>query len=186
MPSIAFILTTVLLLAPPHAGADTINACAKKTNGTLRLVADLGQCTSNEAPISWESEGPQGPAGPQGEPAPAPPRFELVGFTSATFDGDEGVLGFTLACQAEFPGTRMCFTQEALNVVDVPLLAGRAWIRLSPSLSSNTNTFEGASNKHCFVWGSLGTTGQLMDSQGRLHERNCVELHSVACCTPVP
>ena len=42
-------------------------------------------------------------------PTPAPPLgFQLVGFTSATFDGSQGVLGFTLACQAEFPGSRMC------------------------------------------------------------------------------
>ena len=29
-------------MLPARADADTINACAKKNNGKLRLVADLG------------------------------------------------------------------------------------------------------------------------------------------------
>ena len=53
-----FILVISFVLTPLHASADTINACAKKNNGKLRLVADPGQCKDNEAPVSWESEGP--------------------------------------------------------------------------------------------------------------------------------
>ena len=42
---------------------------------------------------------------------------ELMGFTSATFTGDQGVLSFTLACQAEFGSeTRMC-PEFALSLV---------------------------------------------------------------------
>ncbi len=34
-------------------------------------------------------------------PAGPPSRFQLVGFTAATFTGDSGFFAFTLACQAE-------------------------------------------------------------------------------------
>jgi hypothetical protein len=38
-------------------------------------------------------------------PASPPPRWQLLGFTSASFTGDTGVLGFTLGCQAEIADT---------------------------------------------------------------------------------
>ena len=55
---------------------------------------------------------------------PSPPmpasRFQLVGFTSAMFTGGQGILGFALACQEEFAGSRMCSTIEVVETVDVP------------------------------------------------------------------
>ena len=70
MPSIVFILAIVLLFAPSHASADTINACVKQSNGKLRVVADPAQCKPNEGAISWDTEGPQGPQGPDGPQGP--------------------------------------------------------------------------------------------------------------------
>ncbi len=61
-------------------------------------------------------------AGMPPDPAPeaSAPRFQLVGFTSTTFTGGEGVLGFTLACQVEFVGSRMCTSGEVMNTINVP------------------------------------------------------------------
>ena len=39
---------------------------------------------------------------------PSPPvHWQLVGFTSASFVGDQGILGFTLHCHAEFTNSRI-------------------------------------------------------------------------------
>ncbi len=189
MPRITFILAIALLFAPLHASADTINACAKLSDGKLRLVADPSQCTTKEAPISWESEGPQGPEGPtgpqgpQGEPAAAP-KVELVGFTSATFDGAEGVLGFTLACQAEFSGSRMCNSLEVMETVNVPAgLMGEAWVR---PVFEGERDISGVAGLACAGWINTLHHGLVVNSSGSFRDRQCFEFHSVACCAPVP
>ena len=47
-------------------GGNTVDACVKPSNGTVRLL-DTGQvCGVNEQPISWNIVGPVGPQGPQG------------------------------------------------------------------------------------------------------------------------
>jgi len=50
-------------------GGNTIDACVKPSNGSVRLL-DTGQaCNSNEQAISWNIQGPKGdtgPIGPQG------------------------------------------------------------------------------------------------------------------------
>ena len=56
-----------------------INACAKKRNGQLRVVADATKCHQSENAISWNARGatgargPTGPAGPAGATGPAGP-----------------------------------------------------------------------------------------------------------------
>jgi hypothetical protein len=52
-----------------------INACAKKSNGDLRLKGS-GSCRASERAVAWAVTGPQGPAGPagsQGAQGPAGP-----------------------------------------------------------------------------------------------------------------
>src|SRR4051812_7589584 len=46
--------------------AATINACAKKQDGRLRMVAGAANCKRGERAVRWNVEGPQGPAGAQG------------------------------------------------------------------------------------------------------------------------
>src|SRR5262245_8873823 len=47
-----------------------IFACITRETGSIRIVSTAGQCKSNEAAISWNQVGPQGPAGPTGAPGP--------------------------------------------------------------------------------------------------------------------
>ena len=58
-------------------------------------------------------------------------RIQLVGFTSDTFTGGEGVLGFTEACQVEFAESRMCTSVEVMRTTELPILpeAASAWVR---------------------------------------------------------
>ncbi len=51
----------------PHKRANgVIWACAKKENGRLRAVAGPGRCRRGEQPLSWNVQGPAGPAGSPG------------------------------------------------------------------------------------------------------------------------
>jgi hypothetical protein len=53
-----------------------IHACRHPQGGWLRVVSSATACKKRERAISWNKEGPQGPAGPQGEPGPAGPPGE--------------------------------------------------------------------------------------------------------------
>ena len=43
------------------------------------------------------------------------PRFQIVGFTTATFQGKAGVLAFSLTCGQEIQGARLCSSEEVLS-----------------------------------------------------------------------
>jgi hypothetical protein len=124
MRSILVFLMTAFL-ATPIASAETIHACAHKKNGKLRLVAAAGQCTGKEAVVSWNSAGPSGEKGDKGEPgdsecaaAPAAPtEFALVGITQATFDGFNLKWTFDEGCDAEFPNSRLCGSEEEIRTL---------------------------------------------------------------------
>src|SRR5262245_30009742 len=47
-----------------------IQACVSAVRGLLRIVPETSQCHADEASLSWNRVGPQGPAGPQGIPGP--------------------------------------------------------------------------------------------------------------------
>ncbi len=63
-------------------------------------------------------------------PVSAPARFQLVGFTTAVYDGDlGGVFGFTSKCQLEFPNSRWCDMTEVIATTSIPTgLTGKAWM----------------------------------------------------------
>ena len=62
--------------------------------------------------------------------SPESPRLQLVGFTSAVYDGNlGGVLGSTQRCQIDFPGSRMCTIEEIQETLDLPApIADFAWM----------------------------------------------------------
>lgn len=195
-----------VLLAGTAAG-ETIDGCVHQKSGKLRVVAIPGQCKSNEAAISWESEGPPGPAGsagqdgaqgPQGE-AGVSPRYELVGFTTATFKGGDGVLEYTSACHAEFSNSRMCTSKEVLETVNVPTLSGEAWVRpvfvVLPRGTTNsviadvsgafTPSSGSTGSMSCDAWRRLtAESGLMVESNGAFDLRNCNDFRSIACCAP--
>ena len=137
-----------------------------------------------------------------------PPRFQLVGFTSAAFTGGQGVLGFTNACQAEsFPGSRMCSSIEVMETVAVRSgLTGDAWVR--PTFQPTGGNTLDASGRNtnpayltCDSWrgGQLGPrtdnwgrvspsalTGLSVSAAGVFVLQGCGVAQSVACCAPVP
>jgi hypothetical protein len=137
-------------------------------------------------------------------PAGAAARVQLVGFTSATFPGTQGVLAFTLACQQEFANSRMCSSLEILETDAVPGgLAGEAWVR--PSLvvaNAPSGTVIDASGvaatadrMTCDGWRGAPQTGLIasglvVDASGRfrvpgLNIDECGIARSIACCAAV-
>lgn len=72
LPRTLGVLAVVSLVVLPFtpARASTIYGCVSKALGLLRIVSGPTACSSLENPISWNSQGPQGPQGPQGAPGP--------------------------------------------------------------------------------------------------------------------
>ena len=126
--------------------------------------------------------------------------LQLVGFTDATFPADTGVLGFTLACQAEFAGSRMCTSNEAMNTLAVPSgLVDRAWVRpsfvpISTGVSGtkvhDASGVRGSVGLSCEGWSVRSASGQFaglnVGATGRFGGGPCDAVRSVACCAPVP
>ena len=57
-----------------HGGnTSLIHGCVNKNNGTLRIIAATGTCTSKETLLDWNIAGPAGPAGATGATGPAGP-----------------------------------------------------------------------------------------------------------------
>jgi len=56
--------------ADAQTTSSTLYACFPNEGGRVRVVGSLSQCNPNETGISWNVQGPQGPAGPQGPVGP--------------------------------------------------------------------------------------------------------------------
>ena len=135
-------------------------------------------------------------------PSPASPtaRFQLVGFTSASNFGNEGVLGFTLNCQAEFPDSRMCTSQEVMETVTVPgSLTGSAWVRpvfvplgtgavIIAARDISGVVVGSGIDLACDGWRSrsLSQRGLAVSATGSFASSACDQAFGVACCALVP
>lgn len=129
-------------------------------------------------------------------------RFQLVGFTSATYTGDlGGPFGATQKCQIEFPASRMCERREVFETVTLPQgLTGNAWIRLEPVFevfSASCDQYRRASYIHrtIDVNGTVTSETQRVFSDGILVSENgavvnwgaaCDAERPIACCALVP
>jgi len=125
----------------------------------------------------------------------APSQF--VGFSAATFDGDQGIVIYTNACQQSFPDSHMCTSEEFLNTKVYPETEGIGWIRpvfvpLSVSTTVESRRvfaadISGVTNDvtsfTCNGW-DPGTTasGLAVNSLGKFFLRGCNASISVACC----
>ena len=142
-----------------------------------------------------------------------PPRFQLVGFTTATVKGGEGVLGFALTCQQEFLDSRMCTSKEIMDTISVPILTPDVWAYVRPSwhgtasitirdsdtglLVNRPNPFDESGvnpgpeslseEATCHGWarGSSGHAGLAVSSKGAFNFVSCASARPVACCALV-
>ena len=126
----------------------------------------------------------------------------LLGFSSATMNGGQGIFTMVAACNADFPGTRVCTTGDLVRTAAVPPgLVGEAWVRPEP-LGASTSfdgptglSGNGVASFSCYGWTSIEPSigaGMVVNAQGGFRTGgsaagvpflNCAELRSVACCT---
>ncbi len=125
--------------------------------------------------------------------SPGPPvRWQLVGFTSATYTGAMGGnFGVTRKCQLEFPNSRMCSIEEAVATTSIPSgLSGHAWTHAQGAVG--VVIFAGdpvSQSNNCFGWrSSLHTfTGNVISDEGAADViSDCDRAHPIACCALVP
>jgi len=121
---------------------------------------------------------------------PAPPgppvRWQLVGFTSATYTGAMGGhFGVTQKCQTEFPNSRMCRIEEVAATTSIPSpLSGNAWVNFPGDYFP---IYRG----DCFGWNyaQLYSEGYVVASNGSIPDpvaSDCTIERPIACCALVP
>src|ERR1044071_3666090 len=71
------LLALAYLSVPTAASAETIYACKSNPQGTIRIVTAATICSGKETKISWNTEGPAGPAGGAGPAGPFGPAGEV-------------------------------------------------------------------------------------------------------------
>ena len=126
--------------------------------------------------------------------------FRFVGITTATFVGSAGRAAMTAACYAEYPGSRMAFSDEyALTVNPVPI-ADVAWVQprvavvFQSSFGSSLWVVDSAGNQlvlgdgypaTCDGWTvSSGRIGTTLRPNGKIDYDVCASMHPVACAAP--
>ena len=189
--------------------------CLKVSEGTLynMQIGDrpLAPCKDRDTVVTWNQEGPKGPAGPVGEPGPIGPpgpasiplTFEFVGTTTQSFLGDGTRDAMNRACNEEYPGSRMAFADEYRSTSNPSSFNGLAWLDFRPSIATLTleantsvilidpsgtvlrvNNPEGR-NLSCDQWSSTTGSGAAVASGGRFGLAGCSQAMPVACATPI-
>lgn len=183
-----------LAAASNPAAADVISACSRtQIGGYIRLVTDVLQCTEEEIPLEWNSEGPPGP------PAPGQIAFEFVGFSSTSVDGASGLLVLNQACQADFgPSARISTSAELLATSSLtPQGSGTAWVKssivavlsgISPpvALDMSGAELELGDGIDCDGWSSPAGSSLLIEGQTMSFssQSSCSGSRRVACAIP--
>jgi hypothetical protein len=130
--------------------------------------------------------------------------FQIVGVTSTSHLGGEGVRTFTLACQADYgPAARMCTSEEVLQTVVWPVIEADAWVRpvfVSTSgiggAEVDVSGVKGDSQyMSCYGWNdstinysgmTVTTAGAIRFSDVMGNGLRCDVPRRVACCKRVP
>ncbi len=195
LPSVALLIALVVPLSATAQPTKQVEVTNFPDPQTVTGVVEVTNDATNPVVVVGEVEVTNLPA------ASAPPRFQLVGFTAATFTGDVGLFGLTLGCQEEFAKSRLCVSEEVMETVTVPALTGDAWVR--PSFQPhNSNDLAKAlldasgldagvrgdfSSLTCFGWAETGRfKGLVVTASGGFHVLSCGDRRGVACCALVP
>jgi hypothetical protein len=123
----------------------------------------------------------------------------FVGFSSAAFDGNQGVRTYTEACRSDFlSGAYICTSEELLGTTSWPVSssAGPGWVRpVYQPVQENTAVMDASGHFHqafkslaCNGWSSdsVGVVGLRVDSDGRFTDTACNISNEVDCCISTP
>jgi len=193
-------------------GSTVILACAQKENGQLRIVPDHSECRPSEDPVVWNAAGPAGqtgPAGPQGPPGAdcQPVQYQLVGFSSGAAQGSSGILHLSSLCQASYPGSRICTSEEVARSVEFPAFTSpgvspitQGWVMptsvggrgMHMGYDTTTGLQTDTQDLTCNGWAGTGSSSSLsgangltVTDRGQFKITDCSISGKVACCAPI-
>ena len=118
-------------------------------------------------------------------------RTGFVGFTNSIWTGSAGILNYNTVCNTEFPGSRMCDTEEIVKTVNPPnpldFFGAIGWVR--PSLA-DPELILTDSDADCDNWTSINGNGLALHSEGvssrygHIKPVPCNAARPLACCIP--
>lgn len=132
-----------------------------------------------------------------------PSQGQFVGFSTATFNGGQGMVTYTNACQQDYPASWMCTSKEFLETKVYPATTGQGWIRptfvpigaatgnninyflvhdMSGSIASSDNPI--TAGMSCSGWQAttVSWVGLTVIASGKFERRGCNTDFAVACC----
>ncbi|MDB4363227.1 hypothetical protein N9Z31_03605 [Pseudomonadales bacterium] len=124
---------------------------------------------------------------------------QYVGVSSGTIDGGQGIRAMTELCHADYPGSRMCMTEEYVKTSNFPTAgaASEAWIGTSSvqihafgTYNTNTRFYEpyagfsttDKNDLNCSSWQYANYDGLVVSPSGRFLTLGCSTARPVACC----
>ena len=112
------------------------------------------------------------------------PKYRFVGFSSATTQGNGGLLAMNSACQSDFGAmARMSFTEEVVNTPNIQSNPVGGWIKPTPGRAGID--ILGAPYATCAGWFSDAAGGlALIGTNFTLVSQQCGQQRSVACSVP--
>jgi hypothetical protein len=128
-------------------------------------------------------------------PVAALAEARFVGFSSATFDGAQGVRTYTETCQVDYlSAARMCTSEEVLNTVSWPAepASTKGWVRpVYQPVSYDASGVQLADNQGalaCQGWKATGglNRGLAVFGDGRFETGSCDDARPIACCISTP
>ena len=132
----------------------TINACANKTTGVLRLLAK-GKCTAKEDKVTWNQAGPAGPAGPAGA-AGAKGADGAKGDKGNT--GVPGEAGATGATGATFQNATAVALTDAAAILTASQIISSRLFTITPTAAQTLTTATAADILTAMTGEGVGST----------------------------
>jgi len=184
----AAIVTASFCCACPHtfAGAPP----------TRHVSSGSGPVTDAPDPLPVPSWPP-----PDAQPLIPSGTIQVVGYTTAQLPANRGILNMTCACNAEFPGSRLCTVDEVLASFVPPdpprgIELAYLWVRSAGTVADQLlgRGQAGSSGVDCRGWTSASkddvgvamAIGPEHACFGGLVETGCDKELSLACCGLVP
>ena len=138
-------------------------------------------------------------AKPGGGDPPEPQDPGFTGFTTATFNGGQGMVTYTNACGIDHTGSHMCTCEEFLNSKTFPATSVDGWIRptyvplagVSSTTLIITQDMSGTSisargSLACNGWSHSASSethyGLFVGFSGKFSVATCQTVKAVACC----
>ena len=182
---------------PPPPGPQDVNVVntpnVTVTNPQTSVTIDNG--SGNPVPVNVQNQ------------IGTSTQSQFVGFTTAPFNGGQGVVTYTNACQQDYPGSWMCTSKEFLESKTYPATTGDGWIRptfvpISAATGNNTDLFAVhdmsgeihvgtnavSSGLACSGWQATQQPwiGLVVEASGGFNRHFCDTTRSVACCSSAP